>query len=535
MRRSLAKLLLATVLAAAVPWPAAANLRAIVAGFNDYAAVAKLQGAVADADDIAAVLARRGVQDLVKVTERSTTVTALRAQFDAMIARAAPGDTILFTFSGHGIRVPEKRVPKRTPDGYDKGFLLPTYDQKARPDEILRDEDLYDLFQASAAKGIQILFVVDACHAGTGLRGADTRGGGGTFKFQQFDLGPGVAVAPPPKETKGPRPPIVGVAAITAQIAEKTVQELPIDGKLRGVLSYAVARGLEGAADPDRTGAVTLDMLWRYVRPEVFKWSENRQAPTLFAREADGTMPILMTAAAPPPPPAPDLIEPDSVGIFAMGAPSLPSIRGGTFITDRSRAELIWDGSRRQILNAPGDILASSIDAAALQGAVDARRLLSFLRKAGEKAGGLETRIALLGAPPGSRDDRFYKAGERVRFEVATGPFKYLTVFDVNSDGQVQFLYPALTGDTLENTSPTPLSSVDPAVREPFGGDFVVFVRTDQPLLELHAEFMRAKDQTLPASRAYEIVRKALRGSSYRIGIQGLFTCRNILESGQCE
>src|SRR5208282_5508333 len=152
----------------------ASELRAIVIGFNNYQNLQKLLGAEADAVDIAAVLRKRGVHDLVVMSDPSETTEDFRAEWSAMTARASPGDRMMLTFAGHGIRVPETRTPKRTPDGYDKGFLFPTYDQDAHPDELLRDEDLYDLFKATAAKNLRILFVVDACHAGSGIRGNST-------------------------------------------------------------------------------------------------------------------------------------------------------------------------------------------------------------------------------------------------------------------------------------------------------------------------------------------------------------------------
>ncbi len=555
MRFVPAKLItVAGVLAAVLaPLPAAAELHAIVAGFNEYATAARLQGAVADAEDIAAVLARRGVRDIVRLTDKTTKVATFRSDFSDMVARAKSGDMVLFAFSGHGIRTPETRVPKRTPDGYDKGLLFPTYDQKTNSEEVLRDEDLYELFQQTAAKGLHILFVVDACHAGNALRGGDLRRGGGALKFTQFDLTNAAPVVPPAKPPSG-RPPISGVAAITAQLAEKTVMELSIDGRMRGVLSYAVARGLEGAADQDHTGTITLDMLWQYTRAAVRQRPGSDQVPTLFAREVDGAMPILSGGTAQPPaprptPPAqqqlaeqqpaqPGLPVPSTVGVFAIGSPPLPSLTAGTFIADRPRADLIWDASREQILDAPGGVLASHIAPSGLQSAVDARRLLAFLSKTAEIFGSLDVRVALQSAPKGTSDDRIYRNGEKVRFEVASGPYTFLTAFDLNSNGEVQLLYPALRSDMLETSSTTPLSSQDPTVGEPYGADFVVFIRSEEPLAELHASFKHLKPTeppTMTAKDAYDAVRRGLRGTRFRIGIQSLFTCREIRENGQCD
>lgn len=519
---------------ALLPRPAAAELHAIVAGFNDYSGGARLRGAVADATDIATVLERRGVHDVVKLTDGSTTVAIFKDRFADIVARANAGDVILFAFSGHGIRVPETREPKRTPDGYDKGFLFPTYDQARHPDEILRDEDLYDLFQSTAAKGLHVLFVVDACHAGTGLRTVNPRHGGGAPKYQQFDLRPGTPPVVPPKQTVAPRPPIPGVAAITAQLAEKTVLELQIGGQMRGVLSFAVARGLEGGSDPNRTGTITLDMLWQYVRQVVRVQSENQQAPTLFAREVDGALPILQSGntISATPPPQPGLPQPGTIGVFVIGSPALPSLRGGIFISDRARADLIWDAGRKQILNAPGDVLASDINPSSLQDTIDARRLLLFLRKTAETAGGLDVKVTGENTPLGSSDDRIYQDGEPVRFETASGPYPYLTAFDINSNGTVQFIYPQ-PSDPAETNSPSPWGPT--RVRKPFGADFAVFIRSDEPLSELDAAFARAPQQEITASQVYDMVRRALRGTRFRVGIQGFYTCRRIMENGQCD
>lgn len=519
---------------AAFPFSANAAVHGIIVGFNDYARAQKLQGAVADANDIAAVLKKRGASDLVLMTDPHTTVATFRSRWTEIVARAKPGDLILFSFSGHGMRLPETREPRRTPDGYDKGFLFPTFDQNDRPDEILRDEDLYDLFQATAAKGLRILFVVDACHAGTALRRIDSRRGGGAVKFQHFDVRPETPPVVPPKTPAPPRPPLPNVAAITAQLSEKTIQEIQIDGQLRGALSYAVARGLEGAADPDGSGTITLDRLWAYVRNVVRTRSENMQAPVLFARDQDGGLLLLSTDGTLPTPTRlqETLPDPGTIALFRIGSDVTP--QGAAIVEDRSKADLIFDMARHQILDAAGDVLASDIDATRLQGAVDARRLLSFLRKAAERRGGLTVEVRGENTPSGTSDDRIYQDGNRVRFEAEPGNFEFLTVFDVTSDGTVQFLYPRVDlGDPLATSSPTPLQSI--LVQHPFGADYAIFVRSDTPLSELHAMFARTKDYVSSAPQTYDMLRQALRGARFRIGIQGLYTCHRIQENGQCD
>jgi len=504
----------------------ASELRAIVVGFNNYQHLQKLLGAEADAADIAAILRKRGVRDLVVMSDPSTTAQDFRVDWSTMVARASPGDTVMFTFAGHGMRVPETRTPKRTPDGYDKGFLFPTYDQDAHPEELLRDEDLYDLFKATAAKNLRVLFVVDACHAGSGIRGNYPSA---PVRFQRFDLR-GSDPPTSPSVAVPPRPPIDSVAVITAQIQEKAISEISVDGVNRGALSYAIARGIEGAADTDGTGVITVEKLWNYVRPIVRTRSGFNQAPGLFAVAGDSAMPILSVprTTAKRDDAHPGLPELRNIMIFQIGGTAGEVPLGAILVDDKSKAELVYDPQEKRLLDSTGDTLSFNVDPADVGGAVGTRQLLIALEALADREGALNMSL--------SAGDGLYMKGAHVSVQVDSEPYNYLTVFDLAANGQMTLLYPlvdAMFHDSLESHSSTPLPPIK--VDEPFGADYVVSIRSEKPLESLLGSFSREKGYHLAVAEATSAVRQALVGVALRIGIQGIYTCEQQTEEGQCK
>jgi hypothetical protein len=513
--------LLSLAVCAGLPLRASGSeLHAMAIGFNDYENVQRLLGAENDAADIAAVLRGRGVTDVETMTGGRTMIADFKTAFAAMAARAVPGDLLLISFSGHGIRVPETRMPRRTPDGYDKGFLFPTYDRDRHPDELLRDEDLYDLFKQTAAKGLHILFIVDACHAGTGIRGGPASA---PLRFQRWDLKPGDPPVVPPLVAPPPRPPIPFVMTMTAQVAELAITEINVDGSMRGALSYAVARGLEGGADAARTGSLTVGMLWDYVRPIVRARAESQQAPDLFARDTDSAMPILVRAPRKTGDPHPGLPDLKPVSLFVRDGAALRLSEGASLANDKAKAELIFDAPRRQILNGVGDVLASDIDGARLDGAIQARRLLTAFMDLADREGGLNVSLH-------SGNGVYVKGGAPISVRVDRDPYNFLTLLDLTADGEIRLIYPQGT-DPLETKSTSPISDV--RVTPPYGADYLVAIRSEKPLSAVHAAF-RGKSYAMPAGGSYALLRQGLAGTALRVGIQGIYTCERLTEAGRC-
>jgi hypothetical protein len=118
--------------------------RALCVGINDYPGTnSDLSGCVNDANDWAAVLKTRKYETVVLLDKKATRkgiVTAL----NELIQGAQAGDSLVFTYSGHGSWLP-----------YD-----------IDKEQYLMDDDLAKVFDQTPAD-VRLYFVSDSCHSGS--------------------------------------------------------------------------------------------------------------------------------------------------------------------------------------------------------------------------------------------------------------------------------------------------------------------------------------------------------------------------------
>ena len=84
-----------------------------------------------------------------------------------LIQKAAPGDLVVFYYSGHGTQVPD--INKDEADGKDEA-LCP-YDAGNTIGSYVTDDDLGKWVGQLRTKNVFVM--LDSCHSGTGLRGSD--------------------------------------------------------------------------------------------------------------------------------------------------------------------------------------------------------------------------------------------------------------------------------------------------------------------------------------------------------------------------
>jgi hypothetical protein len=166
--------------------PAAAEVRAVLVGVADYRVLdADLQGPAHDVRLMAETLALRGVdpaQMTVLTTDprglpagvapgapdRAAILAALKAAADV----SAPGDTLVFYFSGHGAQAPDLSGDE---GGGPDEILLPAdaagWDGSlgAVTNAIL-DDELMAWAEGALSRGVRVVGLIDACHAATGFR-----------------------------------------------------------------------------------------------------------------------------------------------------------------------------------------------------------------------------------------------------------------------------------------------------------------------------------------------------------------------------
>ncbi|MGH6785503.1 MAG: caspase family protein, partial [Novosphingobium sp.] len=186
-------LLLALGLLLATP-TAAQTTRALIVGIDTYqysttttrgAQFTDLRGAVADAVTFKNLLRTVYRIDLDRTAQGqcptaphplSTTLynhcatrAAILAALDDLVARSAPGDTLVFYFSGHGSLYVDRRFDQAS--GYN-GTIL-SYDARrpgAESEGEIFDIELKAKKTAAVAKGIYWVTVFDSCNSGTATR-----------------------------------------------------------------------------------------------------------------------------------------------------------------------------------------------------------------------------------------------------------------------------------------------------------------------------------------------------------------------------
>lgn len=497
----------------------AERLHGLVIGIDEYAFVSDLHGAVNDARDIADALEGLG-GDVTMLLDAEATRAAILSAWEAILARAAPGDTLVISYAGHGSHEPEHSAGSEA-DGRDENFLLAGFAPRgASAGERIRDDEIAALLRRSA--GLEVIFVADACHAGTVTRNIDPVLG---FRYVEAD---GIAADPLPP----PPPPVAAnpeglqdVALFLAAVDEsQRVPEVMIDGVPRGALSYAFASGLRGLADRNGDGLLTKGELESHVRRVVRQASDGVQLPQSepAGQETRGLIVLGPREAAPAPAPRlePEPSPPPVVPVAAE-TPQIGSqdAHQALDLRDRAFADLPpvfvqgpgWDGvsgvsaeavgSLRlegpALISGIGDRLTTISDTAGLQRAVDARRLVDALA-ALQRA---PLRVAFDGG------DRLYRAGEALEIRVDGRAGRHLTLINLSADGTVSYLYPDPDLGDPASLAAAELVRVPVAVAPPFGADHVIALDSARPPTTLRRD-LRALSGGADAPALWEVLRR---------------------------
>lgn len=180
MLQRLCQILTVTVCLGAAP--AQAETRALLIGVADYHLLdADLKGPAADVALMAEVLAARGVTDIRMLASGGSedpTRAAILAAMDDLTAKAQPGDTVVFYFSGHGAQAPDASGDEG--GGYDE-ILLPAdasgwKGSIGAVENALLDDELQAWAQGLLARGVTLVGLLDACHSATGFRAVTGQG-----------------------------------------------------------------------------------------------------------------------------------------------------------------------------------------------------------------------------------------------------------------------------------------------------------------------------------------------------------------------
>ncbi len=477
----------------------------LVIGIDDYAFVPDLHGAVNDAEDIADALGGLGAE-VTLLTDGMATRAAILGAWERILKHAAPGDRLIVSYAGHGSNEPE-HTPGSEKDGRDENFLLAGYAPRGEAAaQRIRDDEIADLLARSAA--LDVIFVADACHAGTVTRNLNPVLG---YRYVTPGKLSGDPLPPPPPPPPGGET-AEQVALFLAAVNEtEKVPEVLIDGVPRGALSYAFASGLRGDGDLNRDGVLTKGELETHVRRTVRQVSDGVQLPQ--SEPAGHEDRSLIALGAPPPPPPPKVMP-----LVDRPFEALPPLRVSGDWPGLSGIEVATSATlRRQgptVLSSIGDRVAVANDPRTLQAVVDKHRLVEALAK--------------IARPPLSvqfdKGDRIYVSGQELAIHIDGRRTSHLTLFNLGADGTISLLYPVADLQDPESVAPHSRIDLMVGVTAPFGADHVVAIETDGP-----APALRQGLLMLTGSRDMAALWELIRNSGGRLALFPFFTAEAAL------
>ena len=248
----------AAIAAATTAAQAGGQTYALMIGISKYKRPElALQFAHADAIDFSRLLQspRAGglnPNNVVLLTDEKATTAAVRNAFqDLLKRRAGKNDTVILMVAGHGtVELP----------GSGKAFIL-TYDSDPQDlsSTALPMSELRTLFEEQLKNVGHVLMFADVCKAANigSIHNNTVNANVSTLGEVEGDLFGLLASGPKQVSFEGPE-----------------------YGGGHGVFSYFVLKGLEGAADSNKDGAVDIGELSIYVVKEVYEATNHRQKPT---------------------------------------------------------------------------------------------------------------------------------------------------------------------------------------------------------------------------------------------------------------
>lgn len=520
--------------AALLAGPAAAKQWGMVVGIDDYAAfgafppppgeLSDLMGAGNDARVISEAMRGVGVDlpDNRLLLDDKATLANFLAGWRELTAKAAPGDTLIVTFSGHGGQEREISEPfDEVTDQRDETIMFHDFDPENPRRGRLNDDQLYQLLKE--ASQFNVIWVMDSCHSAGLTRNINAEATGISRNGGLWD----VPIEPLTEEIVaeegddeiGDLPHVTQVLATSSE--DRLVFETTFEGRQHGALSWFFAQAMKGEADLDNNGLVTRAELSGYLGDRVFTHMNQNQQPRILPR-GDASVALELTASDQPAGPAPpkksraerireEIRRP--VLVKTIGPP--PALDGLAVRQVQTGAELTFEakqGGGWTAYNHTGDKITEIFGA---PGKLVARA--AFLRALSLFP---DPAIAPVAIEPAQPVD-IQHIGEIVGFTFSheDPELAYATLFNVASDGTLQHLFPdPITQDSRVGSRGLPVRF---RVTEPTGADQLVAVFCNRPPIELHRLLSEANGRTVPLPDTLFL---ATTGVRCQVGRIGLFT-----------
>ncbi len=483
----------------------------LVVGIDDYAVLEPLAGAVRDAEDIAASLAEIGARKTVLLLNHNATRDAILQAWDDLLEASSPGDTIIFSYAGHGGQEPEFYKGEEV-DGRDETLLLAAFSPLAGEGVTSRERIVdNDIFQMLIrAKDRFVILVTDSCHSGTLTRRFDPRAPRLASRYTDYgDIPVDDLERPEPVGGDGDIVDLSHVFHLAAVQDDELSPELKIDGEIRGALSWAFARALRGQADQDQDGILTTSEIRAFVLETVRMVSSGRQLPRLDLQPVLRGQAVLRAGTARPQP----ISQPRPVTLYILGSEVPPDAAAriplARLIDDITTADLIWDTATGAVVS-NGDVIATirPDKPEDLQSVIEKWQLvediiLSALGRTVEMR--LRPRKSLY----------FHK--DQVTVNVQGLEEKHLALINLASDGTIQVI------ESLGSVIGSGFSLDDIEVVPPFGADHLIAIAAGPGMGPMGAQFARLHD-TKRLEDLRSLLIAALEDMPHRLGVLAFTT-----------
>lgn len=512
-----------------------ADFYGLIIGIDQYKNVNPLDGAVNDAHVLADSLGKIGAKKVKLLLNEQATRNEIKKAWDELSKEAKDGDTLFFSYAGHGAQQKE-RASNTEADGKDEFFVLANFDA-AGPGtyERILDDDLQEWF--SKTPNLNIVLVSDSCHSGTMTRGYKKT----NLKYrkipEQTITNDAIPISENNKITDERQNKLKNVVSFSAVPDFEEVPEVRIGSEQHGALSWHLAQGLLGFADKNKDGSIELAEIKDYLIERVRMETEGQQHPqinftdnkplvtlraSLFVAKNQPTsvdsLPISVTQPTP------------QVGSV------LEKIKGVKVVMDSS-AILTWDTEENVIKNRFGDIVynlkAGNTTRAfrrsepsgespaggdemvkGLQVVIDKFLLVEKVKRLSDAS----LKVAL------QPDDKLHANGEKLTFVTENIRYPNFTLFNLATDGTVNFLYPsAELKDPLQVPTNKPYA-LKLTVSAPFGADNFIVITSGEPLTALHESLKKMDNAPLSLETLNKVLASSLNDSHYQIGTHASFT-----------
>jgi hypothetical protein len=534
--------------------PSGGQARALIIGIDAYQFETPLKGAVADARDIESALRRSGATDVTILFDAASDRASVIRSIGELLSRSQAGDLVILSIAGRGSQEPEHFKGSQS-DGMDDVFVLAGFNPNnaAGVQQRILGSEFNHLIKQFELKGAQVLFIADTCFGGGLLRETDPRAAETSYRqakryvIAQDSLEPISTANDVLRSGTGfARTAILAASERTAKAPEVRI---PGEPGLRGALSYAVARALEGAADENQDGHVTRDELFRYVSQVTYQLSDQRQhvvatqpavqdsgAEVLYGRtrgvvlldplpkpEPRPQTPPLSAPTTPVPPPSKQAVVPQE-----RPAPQLDTIRLAVLGNQREllkeleprearfeavamadNPDLVWDPITLDVLTG-GDVVAHQINRSDLPSVIDRFAAVNGFKRLAAKA---PQTVRML------PDDKIHSRNSRIEVQVSGVAQRSLLLFNITGDGTVQALYPIGSDQPI---LATPDYKFPVVVGEPFGADQVVAITSSQRLNDLE-QALKKMNQRRTAIEVYKLVERYAPPDA-RVGATSFYT-----------